>query len=92
MSNCKKELAVGLAPQLAAAVAKPRLQRKEAALYLERIHGIPMAHSTLAKYVTTGGGPSYQKAGRRPLYPVDALDQWATKRLGKLISSSSEET
>ena len=33
-----------------------------------------MQHSELA---VVGGGPEYRKAGRTPLYPQDALDEYA---------------
>jgi hypothetical protein len=69
---------------------KPRLRRAEASEYLLTVHGLPIAASTLAKYATIGGGPSYQKAGITPLYPIDNLDAWAVNRLGKIVRSSSE--
>jgi hypothetical protein len=70
-------------------VTKPRLRRAEASAYLEQRYGLIVAPSTLAKYVTTGGGPPFHKAGRTPLYPTAELDLWATKRLGPLLPSTS---
>ena len=69
---------------------KPRLRRWEAAEYLELAHGIKIAPATLAKWVTTGGGPAFQAVNRTPLYPTVELDRWATEKLGGLRSSSSE--
>jgi hypothetical protein len=77
-------------PCLPPALRKPRLRRWEACEYLEIAHGITIAAATLAKMVTTGGGPMFQKSMRTPLYPRDELDRWATERLGKLRGSSSE--
>ncbi len=68
---------------------KPRLRRPEAAEYLNLVHGITVAAATLAKYASTGGGPSYQKSVRTPLYPREELDRWAVERLGGLRSSSA---
>jgi hypothetical protein len=60
---------------------KPRLRRWEAAEYLKLVHGIEVAPATLAKWVTVGGGPEFQKVNRTPLYPVASLDAWATEKL-----------
>ena len=73
------------------ALRKPRLRRWEAAEYLELIHGITIAPSTLAKYASVGGGPAFNKGcSRTPLYPREELDRWAVERLGKLVRSTSE--
>lgn len=68
---------------------KPRLRRPEASEYLELAHGLVVAPATLAKYVTVGGGPAFQKSNRSPLYPKDELDRWAVERLGKIMRNSS---
>lgn len=68
---------------------KPRLRRPEASEYLELAHGLTIAPATLAKLVSVGGGPGFQKAGRSPLYPKDELDRWAVERLGKILRNSS---
>ncbi|MBI0435425.1 DNA-binding protein [Roseomonas sp. KE0001] len=64
--------------------------RQEATLYLYQKHGLKVAVGTLAKLVTTGGGPRYFKMGRSPLYPKQELDRWALEKLGKLRTSSSD--
>ena len=75
---------------LPARLRKPRLRREEACEYLEQVHGIPIARSTLAKYASIGGGPSFQKINRTPLYPKEELDRWANEKLGRLVRSTSE--
>ena len=72
------------------ALRKPRLRRWEASDYLKLVHGIEVAPATLAKWASIGGGPSYQKSLRTPLYPVGELDRWAADRLGTLMRSSSD--
>ncbi|RUQ75254.1 hypothetical protein EJ913_04205 [Azospirillum doebereinerae] len=70
---------------------KPRLRRWEASEYLALVHGITIASTTLAKKASVGGGPAFNKGeNRTPLYPVEELDRWALKRLGKLVHSTSE--
>lgn len=69
---------------------KPRLRREEACRYLETEFGLTYAPATLATLATRGGGPAYQLANRTPLYPKDALDEWARGKLGPLRSSTSD--
>ena len=69
---------------------KPRLRRREASQYLAEIHGIELAPVTLAKLACIGGGPSFHKAGRWPLYPTAELDRWAAERLGRLLPNTSK--
>jgi hypothetical protein len=65
------------------------LSRPEAARYLGEIHGIPVAVNTLANWYSRGvDGPPAFKAGRWPVYPRAALDQWAKARLGALRTRS----
>lgn len=78
------------ATPLPAHLRKPRLRRFEVPEYLLLKFGITIAPATLAKLASTGGGPSFNKANRTPLYPTDALDVWAEKRLGRLVASTSE--
>jgi hypothetical protein len=86
IASAAKETIADLPPRL----RKPRLRRSEAAEYLGLVHGIEVAPATLAKLVTTGGGPAFNKFGQTPLYPREELDRWATERLGPLVRSSSE--
>ena len=67
-----------------------RMRRREASLYLQEQHGIRLAHSTLAKLAVVGGGPSFRLDGRFPVYDRDALDTYASERLGPLRRSTSD--
>ncbi|NUB09725.1 hypothetical protein FW320_26640 [Azospirillum sp. Vi22] len=73
------------------ALRKPRLRRWEAAEYLKLAHGIEVAPATLAKWASIGGGPSYQKVNRTPLYATTELDSWAAGKLSAPVRSTSEE-
>ena len=69
----------------------PNLRRGEASRYLRERYGIGLAVATLAKmFSQSSEGPPAFVAGRVPLYPREALDAWATKRLGRLRSSTSD--
>jgi len=68
----------------------PRLRRRAASEYLWRKHGVKVAPTSLAKLACIGGGPPFQKDGPWPTYPVLGLDQYAKKRLSRLVSSTSE--
>jgi len=68
-----------------------RLRRRQAAAeYIESAWGIPCKPKTLAKLAVVGGGPVFRKAGRTPLYPEDALDDWAKNKLGPRVRSTSD--
>lgn len=69
---------------------KPRLRRWEASEYLKLVHGIEVAPTTLAKWVTVGGGPEYQKVNRTPLYPTIGLDHWVAEKLSAPVRNSSQ--
>lgn len=64
--------------------------REQASEYLRARFGIPRSPATLAKLAVIGGGPRFHKAGRRALYPREALDAWARALLGETIGSTSE--
>lgn len=90
MTVVEKPLSEGAAKLCPPQTGKPRLRRWEASRYLLDRYGIEMAIATLAKLACLGGGPSFQKAGRVPLYPVELLDEWAMARLGPVVRSTSE--
>ena len=75
---------------MTALLEKPRLRRCEASTYLEQKHGVSVAVATLAKFATLGGGPPFRKFGRFPLYEPAALDAWATAKLGRPRTSTSD--
>ncbi len=64
------------------------MRRKEAAAYLKTTYGFGSVRS-LAKGVVTGDSPVYQKANRIVLYTREALDAWATAKIGAPQKSSS---
>ena len=66
------------------------LRRKDAAKYVQDVHGQPCSPKTLAKLAVVGGGPAYRKAGKFPLYEPDDLDEWALAKLSRKVRSSSE--
>ncbi len=66
---------------LPAHLAKPRLRRWEVSEYLRLVFGIEIAPATLAKLASVGGGPSFDRMNRTPLYPVGALQKWAAAKL-----------
>jgi hypothetical protein len=66
------------------------LRRKEAARYLAETRGLTVAPQTLAKLAVIGGGPSFRKFGRFPMYSIADLDSWADSRLGSLQRSTSD--
>ncbi|MCK9542489.1 MAG: DNA-binding protein [Novosphingobium sp.] len=74
---------------IAARFRKGRLNPPEAAEYLTEVHGTPIAHATLNKLRSVGGGPEFQKFGRAVLYPRTALDEWALARLGEPRASTA---
>jgi hypothetical protein len=66
------------------------LRRKAASHYLLETHGLERAPSTLAKLAVIGGGPTFRRAGRVPLYSPEDLDAWAESLLGPPMRSTSE--
>ena len=68
---------------------RPLLRRPGASRYLLEAWGLQRAPATLAKLAVTGGGPSFHKAGRWPLYDPDELDAWACGLIGGPLASTS---
>ena len=71
-------------------VRRRRLRRTEASKYLKEHHDYNCAPKTLAKLAVIGGGPEMVYAGRFPLYPEDALDEFVRSKLSPRVSSTSE--
>ena len=67
------------------------LRRSEAAAHLQRRYGAFTAE-TLAKLACVGGGPTFQKLGRFPLYLLEDLDNWAMSRMTRPVRSTSQLT
>ena len=64
--------------------------KRQASEYLSQVLGLPVSEKTLSKYITVGGGPNFQKFGRRVVYQQDFLDDWAKSRLSQPYTHSSE--
>ncbi len=67
---------------------KQFLSREEAAQYLSE-RGLKTAKGTLQKWVTTGGGPPYRRFGKRAVYTIDDLNDWAERKLSAARLSST---
>lgn len=65
------------------------LTKKQASGYLTQVLGLPVSEKTLSKYITIGGGPCFQKFGRRVVYQQQFLDDWAHSRLSQPYVHSS---
>jgi hypothetical protein len=65
------------------------LTRRDAAAALSAA-GYPVARATLATRASTGGGPSFRRFGRVPLYRWGDLLDWAQSRLSAPMRSTSE--
>jgi len=66
------------------------LRRSEAARYVENRWGYPLSPRTLAKLACVGGGPTFRRATRFPLYEVKDLDAWVRAKLTRPVRSTSE--
>jgi hypothetical protein len=66
------------------------LRRAEASAYLRERHSIQHSTDYLAKLAVTGGGPTFYKARRTPLYPPAGLDAYAAEISSPLVRSTSE--
>lgn len=67
------------------------LRRHEAAAYLTDTIGLPTARNSLNRMASQGGGPTFHRAGRIPLYSVDDLNEWAADKISaKKYRSTSE--
>lgn len=70
----------------------PRLRRSDVPGYLAERYGITIAKATLDKLASIGGGPAMEYFGRIPLYPVGALDEWASAKLSGTCLSTSDKS
>lgn len=66
------------------------LRRAEAADYVRERWGYPLSPRTLAKLACIGGGPTFRRASRFPLYEVKDLDEWVRAKLTRPVRSTSE--
>jgi hypothetical protein len=65
------------------------LRRKQAGEYLKTKFGFG-SEKSLAKLACVGGGPVFRKAGVAALYEAEALDAWATSKIGPAQASTSD--
>lgn len=68
------------------------LRRRQAAAYVREKYNVPCSENWLAKLAVVGGGPTFRKCGRVPLYIEHDLDRWVIDRIGPKLSSTSEIT
>lgn len=67
------------------------LTRREAADYLLRQHGMRFGPAALANAAVKGTGPAFQKQGNKHVvYPRGGLDEFACRRMSRLVRSTSE--
>ena len=69
--------------------AVKRFDRRSAAIFLSE-NGFPIEASTLAKYASIGGGPTFSHWGRKPLYAEPDLLRWAETRCSASKKSTSD--
>lgn len=62
----------------------------DACRFLADEFGVTTSKSTLAKMRCLGGGPKFVKFGRSVLYEEPALIEWATGKLSRPMSSTSD--
>jgi hypothetical protein len=74
----------------ASVVSDRLLRRAEAAHYIQERWGYPSSPRTLAKLACVGGGPTFRRASRFPLYEVRHLDEWVRAKLTRPVRSTSE--
>lgn len=71
--------------------ANQRLYRRKAASdFIKSNFSYPCEPTTLNKLAALGGGPSYIKAGRFPLYPESELIAWVQAKMSGLKRSTSD--
>jgi hypothetical protein len=66
------------------------LRRREAAQYVRETYGVPCAEKSLAKLAVVGGGPTFRRYGRLPMYDPEHLDEWVRSKLSQPIRSTAE--
>jgi hypothetical protein len=70
---------------------KPRLSPAEAAIYLEREHGLRLALQTLAHLRRKGGGPAFcRPLAKAILYDKADLDAWAAEKVARRVRTTAE--
>lgn len=65
------------------------LTRRQTAQHLSEL-GFAIQPATLARKAVVGGGPTFRKFGRTPLYKWSDVLAWAEARLSPPVHSTSE--
>jgi hypothetical protein len=65
-------------------------ERPVAAQYLTEQRGLRTTANTLQKLASVGGGPVYQRFGKRAVYTQEALDKWANSKLSAPLRSTAD--
>jgi hypothetical protein len=74
---------------VATALPSRYLRRSDAARYVTD-NWFPCSPKTLAKLACVGGSPPMRHVGRIPLYSPGDLDEWAQRKIGPVVNSTSE--
>jgi hypothetical protein len=67
-----------------------RFTRKETSAFLATL-GYTVSTATLDKYATVGGGPTYEKFGRKPLYTESGILAWVASKTSAPQRHTSEQ-
>lgn len=65
------------------------LTSDEAVVYLKETHNYPTTRKSLEVIRTRGGGPAFNKIGRRVFYTPAQLDTWIASAM-QTVGSTSE--
>jgi hypothetical protein len=66
------------------------LRRAGAAAYLRDTYGARCSHTYLDKLACIGGGPTFHRFGKWPIYEVADLDAWAMSRMTGPLRKASD--
>ena len=66
------------------------LRRAEAAAYIRETYGARCSHAYLDKLACIGGGPTFHRFGKWPVYDMADLDAWALSRISGPLRKASD--
>jgi len=66
---------------------------EHASTYLRTVWGLTYAPTTLGKFRSIGGGPSFHRVGNNGpvIYTRRSLDNWVEQRIGTALSNVTQE-
>lgn len=70
--------------------SSPFLRRDEAAAYIREKYNLPCAKTYLDTLASVGGGPTFRRIGRWPVYERSDLDAWARARMSPKVRANAE--